>query len=94
MGDVIAHVIYLADVIAFINVIVVGNTLHHLYNLLMADVIAMWQMLEPLFIYVMVDVIAKWQMELPLRVGDVLGRCYNQVGRWNSHRVCLFFMLI
>ena len=42
----------------------------------------------------MADVIAMWQMELPLRVGDVLGRCYDQVGRWYSHRVCLFFMLI
>ena len=52
-----------------------------------ADVIA------PVF-YVMADVIAKRQMEFPLRAGDVLGRCYNQVGRWNCHRVCLFFMLI
>ena len=49
---------------------------------------------KSLFTYVMADVIAKWQMELPIRVGDVLGRCYNQVGRWNSHRVSFFFMLI
>ena len=40
-------------------------------------------------IYVMADVTAKWQVELPLRVGDVLGRSYNQVGRWNSCRVYL-----
>ena len=33
----------MADVIAFINVAVVGNTLHHLYDLLMAGVIAKWQ---------------------------------------------------
>ena len=42
-ADVITHVIYLADVIAFINVIVVGKTLHHLCNLVMAGVIAKWQ---------------------------------------------------
>ena len=64
------------------------------FVLKLADVIARWQMLWPLFMYVMADVIAKWQMELPLRVGDMLGRCYNQVGRWNSHRVYLFFMVL
>ena len=35
---------HLADVIAFLNVVVVSMTLHHMYGLIMADVIARWQM--------------------------------------------------
>ena len=34
---------HLADVIAFFNVVVVGKTLHYMYGLIMADVIAKWQ---------------------------------------------------
>ena len=34
---------HLADVISFINVVLVGKSLHHLYDLLMAGVIAKWQ---------------------------------------------------
>ena len=50
MGDFVSYgqmllpmLYHLADVIAFINVIVVGKTLHHPCDLLMADVIAKWQ---------------------------------------------------
>ena len=50
---------YLADVIAFFNVVVVGKTLDHTYGLIMADTIARWQMLQPLFIYVMADLVTK-----------------------------------
>ena len=39
---------HLADVIAFINVVVVSKTLHHMYDLLMADVMAKCQMELPL----------------------------------------------
>ena len=49
MGDFVSYgqmllpmLYHLADVIAFINVVVVGKTLHHLWDLLMADVIAKW----------------------------------------------------
>ena len=42
-ADVMPILYHLADVIAFINVIVVGKTLHHLCDLLIADVIAKWQ---------------------------------------------------
>ena len=42
---------HLADVIAFINVVVVGKTLHHLCDLLMADVIANWQDGTTTFLY-------------------------------------------
>ena len=35
---------HLADVIAFLNVVVVSTTLHHMYGLIMADVIARWKM--------------------------------------------------
>ena len=35
---------YLADVIAFLNVVVVGTTPHHMYGLIMADVTARWKM--------------------------------------------------
>ena len=34
---------HLAGVIAFFNVVVVGKTLHYMYGLIMADVIAKWQ---------------------------------------------------
>ena len=52
----------MADVIAFINVIVVGKTLYHLYNLLMAGVIAKWQDGTATLISLeLADVIAMWQ---------------------------------
>ena len=35
---------HLADIIAFLNVVEVGTTLHYMYGLIMADVIARWQM--------------------------------------------------
>ena len=34
---------HLSDVIAFFNVVLVGKTLHHMYNLIMTGVIAKWQ---------------------------------------------------
>ena len=50
MGDFVSYgqmllpmLYHLSDVIAFINVVVVGKTLRHLCDLLMADVIAKWQ---------------------------------------------------
>ena len=53
---------HLAVGIAFINVIVVGKTLHHLCNLLMADVIAKWQDGTATFLYLkLAGVIAMWQ---------------------------------
>ena len=59
MGDF--YIIW-ADVIAFINVKVVGKTLYHLCNLLMADVIAKWQDGTATFLYLkLADVIAMWQ---------------------------------
>ena len=69
MGDFVSYgqmllpmLYHLADVIAFINVIVVGKTLHHLCNLLMADVIAKWQDGTAAFLYLkLADVIAMWQ---------------------------------
>ena len=43
-GQMLLPMLYhLADVIAFFNVIVVGKTLHYMYGLIMADVVAMWQ---------------------------------------------------
>ena len=53
---------HLADVIAFINVVVVGKTLHFLCDLLMADVIAKWQDGKATFVLNLADVIARWQM--------------------------------
>ena len=71
----------MADVIAFINVIVVGKTLHHINNLLMADVIAKWQDGTNhfiLFIYLkLADVIALWQdgkATLVLHMADVIAK--------------------
>ena len=69
MGDFVSYgqmllpmLYHLADVIAFINVVVVGKTLQHLYDLLMAGVIAMWQDGKATFVLKLVDVIARWQM--------------------------------
>ena len=77
-ADVITHVIYLADVIAFINVIVVDKTLHHLCNLLMAGVIAKWQDGTATLLYLeLADVIAMWQdvkATFILYMADVIAR--------------------
>ena len=69
MGDFVSYgqmllpmLYHLAEVIAFINVVVVGKTLHHLCDLLMADVIVMWQDGKATFVLNLADVIAKWQM--------------------------------
>ena len=58
MGDFVSYgqmllpmLYHLADVIAFINVVVVGKTLHHLCDLLMADVITKWQDGTATFLY-------------------------------------------
>ena len=68
----------MADVIAFINVIVVGKTLHHLYNLLMAGVIAKWQDGTATLLYLeLADVIAMWQdgkAIFVLYMADVIAR--------------------
>ena len=68
----------MADVIAFINVIVVGKTLHHLYNLLMAGVIASGKIEQPLyFILELADVIVMWQdvkATLILCMADVIAK--------------------
>ena len=65
-GQMLLPMLYhLADVIAFFNIVVVGKTLHHMYGLIMADVIAMWQDGTTTF------VLKKWQMLLPG------GRCYS-----------------
>ena len=59
---------YLADVIAFFNVVVVGKTLHHMYGLIMADVIAFFNVvvvgetLHHMYGLIMADVIVRWQM--------------------------------
>ena len=38
-GQMLLPMLYhLADVIAFLNAVVVGTTLHHMYGLIMADV--------------------------------------------------------
>ena len=43
-GQMLLPMLYhLASVIAFFNVVVVGKTLHYMYGLITADVIAMWQ---------------------------------------------------
>ena len=43
-GQMLLLMLYhLADVIAFFNVVVVGKTLHYMYGLIMADVIAKCQ---------------------------------------------------
>ena len=45
-GEMLLPMLYhLADVIAFLNVVVVSMTLHHMYGLIMADVIDRCQML-------------------------------------------------
>ena len=69
MGDFVSYgqmllpmLYHLADVIAFINVVVVGKTLLHLFDVLMADVIAKWQDGTAIFfILKLADVIAMWQ---------------------------------
>ena len=86
-GQMLLPMLYhLADVIAFFNVIVVGKTLHPMYGLIMADVIAKWQDGTATFLCFEVGrcychvagwnshiSIVKWQMLLPG------GRCYSQV---------------
>ena len=43
-GQMLLPMLYhLAGVIAFFNVVVVDKTLHYMYGLIMADVIAKWQ---------------------------------------------------
>ena len=43
-GQMLLPMLYhLADVIAFFNIVVVGKTLHQMYGLIMAEVIAKWQ---------------------------------------------------
>ena len=68
----------MADVIAFINVIVVSKTLHHLRNLLMAGVIAKWQDGIATLLYLeLADVIAMWQdvkATFILYMADVIAR--------------------
>ena len=68
----------MADVIAFINVIVVDKTLHHLCNLLMADVIAKWQDGTATFLYLkLADVIAMWhdgKATFVLYMADVIAK--------------------
>ena len=60
-GQMLLPMLYhMADVIAFISVVVVGRTLHHLCDLLMADVIAKWQDGTAALFFVL-----SWQMLLP-----------------------------
>ena len=77
-ADVIAHVYHLADIIAFINVVVVGKTLHHLCDLLMADVIAKWQDGTATFLYFKVGRcychVARWKATFVLKLADVIAR--------------------
>ena len=43
-GQMLLPIFYhLADVIALFIIVVVGMTLHYMFSLMMADVIAMWQ---------------------------------------------------
>ena len=70
---------HLADVIAFFNVVVVGKTLHHMYGLIMADVIAKWQGGTVTFICFEVGRcyyhVAGWNSHICIKNG----RCYCQV---------------
>ena len=86
MGDFVSYgqmllpmLYHLADVIAFINVVVVGKTLHHLCDLLIADVIAKWQDETATFLYSKVGRcychVAGWKSHICTE----FGRCYCQV---------------
>ena len=69
----------LADVIAFINVIVIGKTLHHLYSLFMADVIAKWQDGTATFILFRVGRYCCHVARCERYINIMYGRCYCQV---------------
>ena len=86
MGDFVSYgqiflpmLYHLADVIAFINVVVVGKTRHHLYDLLMAGVIAKWQDGTATFLCFEVGRcychVAGWKSHMCTDIG----RCYWQV---------------
>ena len=69
----------LADVIAFINVIVIGKTLHHLSSLLMADVIAKWQDGTATFILFRIGRCYCHVARCESHINIMYGRCYCQV---------------
>ena len=86
MGDFVSYgqmllpmLYHLADVIAFINVVVVSKTLHHLCHLLMADVIAKWQDRTTTFLFSKDGRcychVAGWKSHICTE----FGRCYCQV---------------
>ena len=86
MGDFVSYgqmlllmLYHLADVIAFINVVVVGKTLHHLYDLLMAGIIAKWQAGTATFLCFEVSRcfyhVAGWKSHMCTEIN----RCYCQV---------------
>ena len=70
---------HLADVIASIHVVVAGETQHHLYDLLMAGVIAKWQDGTATFLCFEVGRcychVAGWKSHNCTEIG----RCYCQV---------------
>ena len=81
MGDFVSYgqmllpmLYHLADVFAFINVVVVGKTLHHLYDLLLPS----GKMEQPLFFVLkLADVFAMWQdgkATFVLKLADVIAR--------------------
>ena len=84
-GQMLLPMLYnLADGIAFFNVVIVGKTLHHMYGLTMADVIAKWQDGITTFLCLrLADVIAMWQdgtATFVLKKRQMLlpgGRCYS-----------------
>ena len=69
---------HLADVIAFFNVVVVGKILHHMYGLIMADLIAIWQ--DGTATFVLKN--GRCYCQLAYVIATVYlcdGRCYSQV---------------
>ena len=78
---------HLADVIAFFITVVVGMTLHYMFSLIMAGVIAKWQDGTATFLcfedgrcYCHV---ARWNSHFYIERWQMLLPC----GRWNSHYV-------
>ena len=86
MEDVVSHgqmllptFYHLADVIALFITVVVGMTLHYMFSLIMAGVIAKWQDgTATFFILRMADVIATWQDGTATFILKD-GRCYCHV---------------